>query len=86
MSCQYYIREKNKEKLVRDSSSIHCGHLPPQEKAHCDDFKTTVKGCTMAPKKVACAVKATTQKTNWLVLKSAFLSRFYIIILHLKYQ
>jgi len=23
---------------------------------------------------------------NWLVLKSAFLSRFYIIILHLKYQ
>jgi len=23
---------------------------------------------------------------HWLVLKSAFLSRFYIIILHLKYQ
>jgi hypothetical protein len=23
---------------------------------------------------------------SWLVLKSAFLSRFYIIILHLKYQ
>jgi hypothetical protein len=23
---------------------------------------------------------------RWLVLKSAFLSRFYIIILHLKYQ
>jgi hypothetical protein len=25
-------------------------------------------------------------KTWWLVLKSAFLSRFYIIILHLKYH
>jgi hypothetical protein len=64
MSCQYYIWEKNKEKPVRDSSSIHYGHLPPQEKAHCDGFNTTIKGCTMAPKKVACAVKATTQKAN----------------------
>jgi hypothetical protein len=27
-----------------------------------------------------------TMDDYWLVLKSAFLSRFYIIILHLKYQ
>jgi hypothetical protein len=26
------------------------------------------------------------EEHEWLVLKSAFLSRFYIIILHLKYQ
>ena len=59
MSCQYYIREKNKEKPVRDSSLIHCGHLPPQEKAHCEIFNTTIKGYMMTPKEVACAVKAT---------------------------
>ena len=26
MSCQYNTREKNKEKLVRDSSLLHRGH------------------------------------------------------------
>jgi len=34
----------------------------------------------------ACETSASRKFYRWLVLKSAFLSRFYIIILHLKYQ